>query len=316
MNIREEFKFEEGQDVIIEFERILKNNDINVSIDSDMESKFLSVFDILFHFKSGKPLDSNVDKRALFRDFSALYDLALKVVNVESNSAFNQLIPHLNLLNGCAISQNTSSLITDQDSNKIIELYLACLCMRLSNNVSLDHPQNSHGDNPDVIAEINRVNWGVACKTVHTINPQTIYENIKKAVDQIDKSKSDVGITVINLKNVIDHDKIWPKDTSFQSVDAPLNQLFNNIDMVKTSLLKTIGKDELLSVFEGKKSLPGVIFIGQSVSSVFLPETNSPTATRLNVMRLFSLDDGGFTDEQFNTLNEINHYMQLANRDF
>lgn len=315
MNLREEFGFQEGQDIIIEFERILKDNGIDVRIDSDMESKFLSTFDILFNFNSGNDLPSNVDKRTYFRDFSALYDLALKVISVEDHNDFNQLIPHLKLLNECSISQSAKSLITDQDSNKIIELYLACVCMRFCKTISLDHPENSNGKNPDVIADIDGVNWGFACKTIHTKNPQTIYENIAKAIDQIEKSKSDVGVPVINLKNIIRHDEVWPKDKVFVNYLEPLGILTENMNEITASLEGQIGLDVLFELFNGKKALPFIVFIGQGTTSALHPVKGIPTATRLNKLTFLHSPKHAIAEDSNNVLLKINHFIQLANND-
>lgn len=313
MNLREEFGFEEGQETVIEFERILKENGIDIRIDSDLEAKFLSTFDILFHFKSGNALPSDVDKRTFFRDFSALYDLALKVVSVENHNDFNQLTPHLKLLNDCSISQSAKSLITDQESNKIIELYLACVCMRFCKSISLDHPGNSNGRNPDVIADLDGVNWGFACKTIHTENPQTIYENIKKAIDQIEKSKSNVGVPVINLKNIIRYDEVWPKDEVFSDHLKPLSILTENMERIAKSLEDKIGLDVLFELFDGKKSLPLIIFIGQGTTSAIHPVKKIPTATRLNKMTYLVSPKYKIDNDAMLLLEKLNHFIQLAN---
>lgn len=313
MEIRENFGFYEGQSLIISFEELLTNNGIRISKDCDLESKFLSVFDVLFNFEKRERLNQEEDYRALFRDFAALYDLSLKILSVQTHKNFEQLIPHLEKLNTCSIAQNSKSLITDQDANKIIELYLASLCMRFCNKIDLDHPHNSNGNNPDVIADINGQNWGFACKTIHSTNSQTIFENIEKAIDQIEKSISKTGISVINLKNVINHDAIWPAGKTFQTLDEPLSYLRFDIKSIYESLLSDIGIDKLKSLFIGKKSLPGILFIAQSASSVFRMETMSPTATRINVMYLFQIDEEGFTTEDFEVIDQLNHFMQLAN---
>lgn len=313
MEIRENFGFYEGQNLVIEFEGVLDRNDIKVSNNCDLEKKFLSVFDILFHFEQRNTLTEEVDHRPLFRDFAALYDLSLKILSVEKHKDFKQLIPHLNILNNCSIAQNEISKITDQDANKIIELYLASLCMRFCNDITLDHPQNSTGSNPDVIADINNKNWGFACKTIHTRNTQTIFENIQKAIDQIEKSNSVTGIPVINLKNIINHDAIWPLEKTYQLYNEPLSLLTDDINSIISSLLNEIGRETLTDIFESKKSLPGILFIGQSVSSVYHEESKSPAATRLNVMNLLQLDEGKFTSEDIIVFEKINHFMQLAN---
>lgn len=313
MTIRESFGFYEGQNLVLAFEDLLSKNGINISQSSDLESKFLSVFDVLFHFEERDRLDPQGDYRSLFRDFSALYDLSLKVLSVQSHSDFEQLLPHLKKLNECSIAQNERSKITDQDANKIIELYIAALCMRICKKISLDHPQSSVGDNPDVIAEIDGSNWGFACKTIHTKNSQTIYENLEKAIDQIEKSRSITGIPVINLKNIVNHEVIWPVGHTFPIVDEPSSFLWSDINSIRESLLNDIGVDELRRLFVGKKALPGVLFIAQSASSVFLLETMSPTATRLNIMSLFQINEQEFKTEDIRVFQKLNHYMQLAN---
>ena len=313
MAIREDFGFHEGQSLIISFEDLLTRHGINVSKNCDLESKFLSVFDVLFNFEKNERLNQEEDYRSLFRDFAALYDLSLKILSVQTHRNFEQLIPHLKKLNTCSIAQNTKSLITDQDANKIIELYLATLCMRFCDKIDLDHPQNSKGNNPDVIADINGQNWGFACKTIHSTNSQTIFENLEKAIDQIEKSISTTGIPVINLKNVINHDAIWPAHQTFPTLDKPLSYLLSDIGSIRQSLLRDIGIVKLRSLFIGKKSLPGIIFIAQSASSVFRMETMSPTATRINVMSLFQIDEDRFKHGELWVINQLNHFMQLAN---
>lgn len=313
MAIRENFGFYEGQNLILSFEELLKNHGIIISKNCDLESKFLSVFDVLFNFEKRETLNQEEDYRALFRDFAALYDLSLKILSVQTHENFEQLIPHLEKLNACSIAQNAKSLITDQDANKIIELYLASLCMRFCNKIDLDHPHNSNGNNPDVIADINGQNWGFACKTIHGTNSQTIFENLEKAIDQIEKSISTTGIPVINLKNIINHDEIWPAGKVFHNLDEPLSYLRSDIESIYKSLLLNIGIEKLKSLFIGKKSLPGILFIAQSASSVFRTETMSPTATRINVMYLFQIDEEGFTSEDSEVIEQLNHFMQLAN---
>lgn len=313
MAIRENFGFYEGQNLVLVFEELLVKNGINIRQNSDLESKYLSVFDILFHFEQRERLDPQGDYRSLFRDFSALYDLSLKVLSVRSHSDFNQLLPHLEKLNGCSVAQNEKSKITDQDANKIIELYVAALCMRFCKKISLDHPQNSIGDNPDVIADIDGVNWGFACKTIHTKNSQTIYQNLEKAIDQIEKSNSDTGIPVLNLKNIVNHETIWPIGRTFPIVNEPFSFLWADVNSVRESLLNDIGVEELRNLFNGKKSLPSVLFIAQSATSVFRFETMSPAATRLNVMSLFQINEDEFKDEDIRVIQNLNHYMQLAN---
>lgn len=312
MDIKESFGFHEGESLILDFEELLKKYDIYVKKESDLEEKFLSVFDVLFHYENHNTEHDEERNRLLFKDFMALYDLALKVLNIKNHGSFKQLIPHLKKLNQCSIAQNSSSTITDQDANKIIELYIAALCMNICDDVFLDHPEVSLGDNPDIIAEINGRNWGFACKTIHTKNSQTIYENLVKAIDQIEKSVSIVGIPIINLKNIIDHNAIWPKEHTFSTLNEPLSILRSNIHSIIDSLERDIGTTELRKMFFGKKSLSGVLFIAQSSTSIYNLEMKSEIATRLNVMEIYQLGACDFEEEELHTLEKLNHYMQLA----
>lgn len=307
------FSFVDAQKLIIKFEELLDFNKIKVSRDSDLESKFLSTFDILFKYEKKSQFNASRDA-AFFRDFSALYDLALKIMMVKDHPDFKELIPHLVKLNECKIAQNQKSVIIDQDANKIIELYVAALCMKICEHVTLDNPIFSKGDNPDILATYCSKIWGFACKTIHTRNSRTIFENIIKAVDQIERSTATIGIPVINLKNVINHDSIWPKTSAYNSVKIPADKLFEDIESIRISLLNEIGKNDITQIFKNKKSLPGVMFIAHSTTLVFRNVNDkAPIATRLNMMNLLEIPEEGFNYDAINFLEKIYFHMKQAN---
>ena len=121
-------------------------------------------------------------------------DLAGKVAGVKDRPDFSQLIPHLDMLSKTTVVQNTASSVTDGAANKVIELYIACLAMTFGSNIALDHPVDSRGDNPDVMLDFRGQRWALALKTLHSRNPRTIYDNIKKASDQIEASAASHGL--------------------------------------------------------------------------------------------------------------------------
>src|SRR5580700_9360831 len=45
---------------------------------------------------------------------------------------------------------------------------------------------------------------------VCTRAPRTIYDNIKKAADQIEASAATHGLIILNVKNLLDYDALWP----------------------------------------------------------------------------------------------------------
>lgn len=313
MNVNESFSFYEGQDVVLKFESLLKANGIEIEYGGDLETKYWSVFEVLFRFEQHKKREDSEDYRSLFRDFSALFDLALKIMSIKDHQDFPRLLPHLRKLNKCNSALNSPSPITDQNANKIIELYLAALCMNIGTSVELDNPDNSKGNNPDVIASINGRRWGFACKTIHTNKSQTIFDNIDKAIKQIDGSDAEIGIPVINAKNMLPHDHIWPLGRFFSSIEEPLAKLYEAVDQIDESLERDIGIEHILAKFRGKKAVPGIVYIAQSVSSVFPPQALSPTPTRLNAMILKKYSENEFSDSVEEVIKKLNHYMQLAN---
>lgn len=106
------------------------------------------------------------------------------------------------MLSNTTVSQNSSSQVTDDAANKVIELYVAFLAMTFGSNIALDHPVHSKGDNPDVILDFRGQRWALALKTLHSRKPRTIYDNIKKAADQIAASFATHGLVVLNVKNL------------------------------------------------------------------------------------------------------------------
>ena len=240
------------QETVLKFEELLKNNGILVKKGSDLEEKIFSIFDILYKYKDESQRDYSEDFRQLFRAGAGIYDLAIKILRIENHFDFPQLIPHLKILNECNIAQNEPNKVTDQDANKIIELYIASLCMRFGERVSIDNPKHSKGDNPDIIAELFGKKWGFACKTFHSKSPQTIYDNLSKAVDQIEKSESEIGIPVFNIKNIINHEETWPRNKVFQSVKEPNQIIQNTIKEVEKLLKYVIGINKLTKIFHKK----------------------------------------------------------------
>ncbi len=87
---------------------------------------------------------------------------------------------------------------------------MACLAITFGSNIALDHPVNSKGDNPDVMLDFRSQRWALALKTLHSGKPRTIYDNIKKAADQIEASSATHGLVILNVKNLLDYDALWP----------------------------------------------------------------------------------------------------------
>ena len=97
-----------------------------------------------------------------------LHDFAFKMLQVQNHPDFLQLLPHIELLNSSSILQNTSSVVTDQGSNKLFELYFATILMQIGSNLELEPPQIKKSRNPDIIIKIDNLKWGIASKALHS----------------------------------------------------------------------------------------------------------------------------------------------------
>jgi hypothetical protein len=200
--------FERSAEVVEQFINILTEHGIDLRHGSASENEALAMLDVLDMWRN--PDRQPSDPRPVARAAMGFVDLAGKVVGVKDRADFGQLVPHLEMLGKTTVLQNASSPITDGDANKVIELYVACLAMTFGTNIALDHPINSKGDNPDVMLDFRGQRWALALKTLHSRKPRTIYDNIKKAADQIEASPATHGLVILNLKNLLDYDALWP----------------------------------------------------------------------------------------------------------
>ncbi|CAN5254932.1 hypothetical protein BH10PSE4_BH10PSE4_35110 [soil metagenome] len=260
--------FEDAQATVRAFEALLEEHGLAIQSGTKAGAEALAMGDLLEMWRT--PALRPDDPRDVVRAALGFVDLAGKVVAVRDHPDFAQLIPHLQMLSQTSVLQNAHSPITDQAGNKVIELYMACLAMYAASNVELDHPVTSSGGrNPDVMFDFRNKKWALALKTLNGKAPRTLFENIKKAADQIEASAADHGLVVINLKNVLDHVGLWPApDESYLEADVMslLNfQVFSIIGM-----LDEISAEEWSQIIGGgRKAQYPILFVGQTATSVF-----------------------------------------------
>ncbi|HEY3856746.1 MAG TPA: hypothetical protein VGO67_20360 [Verrucomicrobiae bacterium] len=97
-------------------------------------------------------------------------------------------------------------------NNKVFELLVAGVLFRILSNIRLEKPKQAKRDkrNPDVIGEFRGRRWGFACKTSHSNNPKSFLDRVREGVAQIEAADVERGVVIVNLKNLIPHDEIWP----------------------------------------------------------------------------------------------------------
>ena len=251
-----------------------------------------------------------------------IYDFAKKLLAIEGHENFSELTPHFHLLNQGSVAQNIKSRVTDQASNKLFELYLVAVTMPKGRNLKLDDPNSAKGDNPDILIDLRGRRWGFACKVVHSANEKTIFQNIAKAMSQIDNSDCEIGIPVINMKNIVDHAALWPllNQEEVNSGKEPIWGAFIDIDHPK-NMINSIVQDlfnkyqsdewrtEFTELFKNTvKPPPAIMYILQGGSSVV--KNKMPIPTRLNVTAVMPFRK--FQKDEQKILRSINRTIQCV----
>lgn len=262
--------FEDADKIVDRFIKLLDSHGITPAIGSKIEGEFLSPLQLL---ESTRNLGRLVNCPELLADAGGMYDLAAKLLAVETQPEFQSFIPHLQLFEKGApfatAVQPKRGDIRDDVNRKLAELYLGSLAVHFSFNVQLDDPVHSKGDNPDVMFEMRQGGrpssvWALAIKTVSSHHGQTIFENIQKAAKQIDAlaCPADRGIVVINVKNSLQHDQLWK--TTYESLNEATADLLKQIDAIINATQAARPHSDWGPLFANRAS-PSVFFYAQAV---------------------------------------------------
>jgi hypothetical protein len=275
-NFPQAFTLTDNQHVILEFEKLLLERGLEIPVNSPLEEASLAILEMLETRKNKAVHNLKVDCREKWRQAFFLSDIARKVLRAQQHPDFDKLLSHLKLLleqsnfSQFSASQLSASPKAKDTNNKVFELFVAVILFQICSNLQFDNPHSSKGDNPDVIGEHNGKKWAFACKVSHSANPKTFLERVREGVAQIEKAKTDRGIVVINLKNLIPHDEIWPATQDAQSgvwsygayenSAAPVIQvrlLFREFEQAVYDLVG--GRQAFINEFIGKKAVPMVL---------------------------------------------------------
>ncbi|HEX9513816.1 MAG TPA: hypothetical protein VF939_25170 [Puia sp.] len=316
------YPFDTSEQLIFDFEALLRIHGLNIRSGSDLERISFAVMETNAKHKKEIAHDDSSDIRDIFSDVAGLVDFVTQIVRNGDHEDFEKLIPHLQLLNTSSTTVLTSrSKVTDEGNNKLLELYTALLCMRLSSDVDLDDPNNSKGDNPDVIFTYNKVRWAIACKALHSNNEKTLYDTIVKGTEQINRSPAVKGIVLVNVKNIINREELWPivnKDDlktgetasfgAFNNLNTPTEKLRQYGEDFRTRMIGTVGLDSLIRLSESKKCPAGFLIFLHALTSVI--HDDQPTATILKTFNLVSFSQ--IDQEYLNLARDLNDAMHLC----
>jgi len=290
------FGFEECVAHLFEFEALLKEHGITISQkvlqargpsdlgSSDLGDASYSLLEVLFVFRNEMAVGVPNDQR-LARDLAGLADLMAKLLGIKRHPEFTKLVPHLHYLANCRLLLNQRSSILDQEANKIIELYWAALCLSIG-GMDLELDQGGSESSPDVLVNLSGRRWAFECKTPQASTQESrglaLRSLLEKAVRQINGPPAEVGIPIINAKNLIDHERVWTAPGNSAVYEHALDAMEEAPLRMTVDMMAQVGREELCRLFSGGKSLPCFLFFLQSTTLVHLSQFAPPVATRLN----------------------------------
>jgi len=313
---RDKIGFEQVKSETEEFERILNHLNIQIENGSPLENMCSDLRDL----ESGKYTigDTMEDLRIRFRPAFGLHDLIRRIVRLQNQPDFPFLADHLRLLNKGTVAQNVVAP-TDQAAAKIFELLIGLVCVEIGTETRLDGPLLSYGDNPDTLTRLDGRRWGFACKVLSGRSPKTMFDRLKEGIEQIENSPAEVGCVIINLKNQIDHEKMWPmlnakkfatgEETptygSWIDYRAPVELLRHHARELHRDFIAENGAENVRNMFVGKKSIPGALLYLQTATAIQFVE--GPTNT---VLRYSYVMDEELSDADLATLARVNDAIQ------
>jgi hypothetical protein len=302
---------------------LLRRHGLNIPAGSPLERLALSLVQLNEDFFRQAYADTTADRRPLCAKAIGIDDLARRILSVADHPEFSKLLPHLRLLmrDNTGIVQNFFSHQGDATSNKALELYLGLLALRAGGrDLEMDAPDHSSGgNNPDVTFGLSSRRWGLAAKTMHTDNPKTYGDSVEKGVQQIERARVDVGVVVVNFKNILALDELWPvrKDASgriveYATYDDWREALALLMDYYNKRIFNTVietwgGKDAIRDFWAPvRKALPATLNLLPTVVACRRPEGWS--ATRLNAFVTMPFTKLRPEDEA--VLDRLNHVAQ------
>lgn len=199
--------------------------------------------------------------------------------------------------------------------------------MRFMTDCRVEDAESKSGErrarNPDFIGKWRGKSWGIACKALHSVHPETTISHITKGIDQIKKSGVDVGIVLLNAKNLIPEDAAWPgqKDgdeweyAAYPGVEVFCRQIDDQqVEHILNVLARASGEDfertedgrfnaagrgrhVLLKKFQNSNVHPWMTMIWLSVIGQQTQEAGVVAPSIFRLVTTFALPDGAMDDE-------------------
>ncbi len=314
--------FAGARDAVDAFAAALRAHGIEIAPGSDLEAVALIVREMDGWRLRPNTAELNEDIRVDLRRVAGLLEL-VKHVNAEylRTLTLEPFVLHLMLLNEARqVAQNVPQVI-DEATNKLFELFLGLLCSRCGTNLALDHPAAARGDNPDIMIDIENRRWGFACKVIEGQSPLSWFTLLEKGIDQIEKSEAEIGCVAFNLKNLIDHDALWPilNEEAYRAGTEPpyfgawphtghiLDYLKTQAESRRLEFTKMNTTEKIRQLFVNKKSISAALFF--LPTAAWVESEAGPLLTTAHVFYLAEFERIPDADFRiFLRLNEALHH--------
>lgn len=299
-----------------EFEQLLRQLGIGVDEGSDLEHGCLTLMSLAEAQKrvQADPSDDPFPNlREDMQEAVGVLHLVQSILHYSKHSEFSRLLPHLALLGKGAVAQTKKASPTDAASNKIFELRLALACLARGSDLELDDPEkSSDGTNPDVMCHLaDGRRWGFACKVLHGDAPMTFFERMIEGIDQIERSKSQVGLVVVSLKNKLPHHELIPQLPDgqlgvFKDFTLAQKRLQIFFEERVRAMAAAVGEQSILDAFSGKKALPAVACPLEAVVGVKDPE-GRPVLTIVSYLHVSAFKPEAVGELERHVLRDLNN---------
>jgi hypothetical protein len=302
---------------VIRFKELLSDYGIAIDPNSDLQRLCDAVVIVVGKHLSPNRQDPHEDIRIVFADVLGFWLFLTKILRLREHPNFKTIVPHLALLNQASVAQTKALIFSNDASNKVLELLFALVLLDVGSDIMLDDPNHPTGKNPDVLVTIEKRRWGFACKSLTGRSGKAFFDNLNKAVDQIQNSEAEIGCVAVGFRNLLDHSQYWPmiNEEEYRAGAEPIfgafvepdqivgPALFEQVRLKQLQVVEEIGADNVLNVFRGKKALPGFLAFCQTATGTASSAGPIPTSIAILALANFNRADA-FTS--------VFHEMNLA----
>jgi hypothetical protein len=304
---------------VVQFKGLLSGCGVNVEAGSELEQLCDAVVTVVGKHLSPQLRDPHEDIRKVFADVLGFWLFLTKILRLQNHPNFQAIIPHLRLLNKASLAHTKALIFSNDASNKVLELLFALVLLEVGSDLVLDDPSHSIGDNPDILVTIQGRRWGFACKTITGRSGKAFFDNMKKGVDQIQRSEAEIGCVAVAFRNLLEHSQFWPmiNEEEFRAGAEPIFAAFPEPDQIvgpalfeevrrkQMQVLEEIGAENVLNIFVGKKTLPAFLAFCQTATGT--ASALGPIPTSIAILGLVNFNRADAFMSVFQEMNLALH---------